>query len=278
MSLAPNRILVLLDGGSHCQEALQRACLVAEETDQPLDVLWFGARPLWQGVEDTLAQQHGDRTTHLLDPTTSLFETLRREWVRESYSLVVKGCDPGHGRPGLTTPLDWRLLREVPAPVLLVKRLESWVGGRVLAAINPLHDGAVQRALDTSVLRTAQLICSLAQAQLHTVVATEPPMLGASAEDQVASLISARAEASVQALCQRLQLSPQQHHIGEGPAEFWISQVSNDLNAALLVISTSARAGVSGTLFGNTAEDILDRTETDVLVMRAGTEVLDHHH
>jgi universal stress protein E len=277
MPLAPNRILALLDGGSHCQEALSRASLIAEETGQPLDVLWFGTRPVWQGVEEALAQQHGDRTTHLLDATTSLFETLRHEWAREPYSLVVKGCDPGHSRPALTTPLDWRLLREVPAPVLLVKRLESWVGGRVLAAINPLHDGAVQGALDESVLRAAHLICSLAEAQLHTVVATEPPMLGAPAEDQVARLIDARAEESTQALCQRLALSPQQHHIGEGPAEFWISQVSNELNAALLVISTSARGGLSGALLGNTAEDILDRTETDVLIMRAGTQVLDCH-
>ncbi len=277
MPLAPNRILVLLDGGSHCQEALNRAGLIAEVMNVPLDLLWFGKRPAWEGLDDALALLHVDRTVHLLDPTASLFDTLRSEWVREPYSLLVKGCDPDHSRPALTAPLDWRLLREVPAPVLLVKRLESWVGGRVLAAINPLQEGQVQGALDESVLRAAHLISTLAKAQLHTVVATEPPMLGAAAKDQVTSLIDARASEAAQALCQRLALSPQQHHIGEGPAEFWISKVSNELNAALLVISTSARSGVSGALFGNTAEDILDRTTTDVLVMRAGAVMADHY-
>ncbi|ANG64310.1 hypothetical protein A8C75_18740 [Marinobacterium aestuarii] len=276
MPLAPNRILVLLDGGSHCLEALNRAGLIAEVTDVPLDLLWFGKRPAWEGMDDALAQLHVDRTVHLLDPTTSLFDSLRSEWAREPYSLVVKGCDPRHSKPALTAPLDWRLLREVPAPVLLVKRLESWVGKRILAAINPLHDAEVQGALDESVLRAAHLVSSLAKAQLHTVIATEPPMLGAAAEDQVASLIDARASAAAQALCQRLALSPQQHHIGEGPAEFWISQVSNNLSAALLVISTSARGGVSGALYGNMAEDILDSTSTDVLVMRAGGVMVDH--
>lgn len=275
MPLAPNRILVLLDGGSHCQEALHRAGLIAGVIDVPLDLLWFGTRPAWEGMDDALAQLHGDRTVHLLDPTASLFETLRNEWAREPYSLLVKGCDPHHGEATLTAPLDWRLLREVPAPVLLVKRIEPWAGGCVLAAINPLHDGPLQAALDESVLRAADLVATLAGAQLHTVVATAPPMLGAKAEDQLASLIAARARDATQTLCQRLALSPQQHHIGEGPAEFWISQISNDLNAALLVISTSARRGVRGALFGNTAEDILDRTATDVLVMRAGSVMMD---
>jgi len=47
------------------------------------------------------------------------------------------------------------------------------------------------------------------------------------------------------------------------------------LQAAVTVIGTVARSGLSGALIGNTAEVVLDAVESDVLVLKP-TEIEDH--
>jgi nucleotide-binding universal stress UspA family protein len=47
------------------------------------------------------------------------------------------------------------------------------------------------------------------------------------------------------------------------------------LGAAVTVIGTVARSGLSGALIGNTAEVVLDAVESDVLVLKPDT-IMDH--
>jgi len=54
----------------------------------------------------------------------------------------------------------------------------------------------------------------------------------------------------------------------EGPADVVIPQVAHQISAAVTVIGTVARTGLSGALIGNTAEVILDALESDVLVLK----------
>ncbi|MDT4855639.1 Universal stress protein E [compost metagenome] len=57
-------------------------------------------------------------------------------------------------------------------------------------------------------------------------------------------------------------------HIEEGPADVLIPHVAHQLGAAVTVIGTVARSGISGALIGNTAEVVLDTLESDVLVLK----------
>lgn len=54
-----------------------------------------------------------------------------------------------------------------------------------------------------------------------------------------------------------------------------IPQVAQQLDAAVTVIGTVARTGLSGALIGNTAEIILDALECDVLVLKPD-EIIAH--
>ena len=63
--------------------------------------------------------------------------------------------------------------------------------------------------------------------------------------------------------------------IQEGPADVLIPFMVHKLQAAVTVIGTVARSGLSGTLIGNTAEVVLDAVESDVLVLKPET-VMDH--
>ena len=57
-------------------------------------------------------------------------------------------------------------------------------------------------------------------------------------------------------------------HIREGPADIIIQQVARKLDAAVTVIGTVARTGLSAALIGNTAEIVIDKLESDVLVLK----------
>ena len=57
-------------------------------------------------------------------------------------------------------------------------------------------------------------------------------------------------------------------HIKEGPADVLIPHTAHALQAAVTIIGTVARTGISGALIGNTAEVVLDALESDVLVLK----------
>lgn len=54
-----------------------------------------------------------------------------------------------------------------------------------------------------------------------------------------------------------------------------IPHTAHELQAALTIIGTVARTGISGALIGNTAEVVLDALESDVLVLKPEV-IMDH--
>jgi nucleotide-binding universal stress UspA family protein len=85
--------------------------------------------------------------------------------------------------------------------------------------------------------------------------------------DQVPSLQQAQYRAG----CHRLladQESPDDRiHVDQGPAELLIPQVAQRIEAKLVIVGTVARSGLQGVLLGNTAEQVLGRLNSDILVL-----------
>jgi len=269
--LFSKRILVVLDERPNSQLALMRARLIAEQTGAELELIWNSEYAPWQGYEQQLVEleQSGCRWQKQYDPS-SLVKRILRHWQQDHFALLVKGCDERHDGPSLLAPRDWQLLRETPCPVLLVKNPKRWHEGPILAAVNPLDDKDSAVRHDQTVLMMASFIASHSGSALHTVTATEMPMMGAEPELQSLEVIERRTRASLSARLNGWQITPEHCHVGEGPPEHWIPTVAREVEAALVVIGTHARGGLSGVLVGNTAEQILDRLDTDIMVLRPG--------
>lgn len=269
--LFSKRILVILDERPASRQALVRARLIAEQTGAALELIWNSEYAPWQGYEAELTEldNSGCRWQRQYDPSP-LVKLVRQHWQRDHFGLLVKSCDARHTGPSLLAPTDWRLLRETPCPVLLVKNQRRWAEGPVLAAVNPLGRKTSSQQHDQAVLMLATTIASRVQTPLHTVTATAMAMMGAEPELQSQALIDAAAEVALARQLARWQLQPAHSHVGEGPPEHWIPAVANQINASLVVIGTHARGGLRGALMGNTAEQILDRLDTDIMVLRPG--------
>jgi universal stress protein E len=267
------RIVVILGGTESDDRALERASLIAKRMRCSLDLYWlndpvnepalvqFATRLEAQGVTIESHYVHGQ----------DLIEVLLSAWQEDHFSLVVKSCKPDH--KGVLLPLDWKLLRQMPCPVLLVKQESLWDGGRVLAVLDPRadqNDLEHRRSLNQTVGMLAGLIAKEADAELMVTCCYPAPMLGAEQKQQSAKAMADEATDFLKRFTHDWHPEPTQLLVGEGPADFWVSQTAKDTKATVVVMGTKARKGLRGWLLGNVAEQLMDHIQCDLLVVREG--------
>jgi nucleotide-binding universal stress UspA family protein len=188
----------------------------------------------------------------------------------EGCGLVIKQHFPDNPlKKALLTPDDWKLLRYCPAPVLMVKTDKPWTGGTILAAVDVGNADGEHRTLHNSIVNYGYDIATLARANLHVISAHPAPMLSAADPTfQLKETIEARYRAECKSFQAEYDIAEERLHIAEGPADVLIPQVAHQLKAAVTVVGTVARTGLSGALIGNTAEVVLDALDCDVLVLK----------
>ncbi|AMB87843.1 universal stress protein UspA [Pseudomonas agarici] len=273
-------ILVILDPEHAHSLALNRAKLIAKVTDAHLHLLMCDPRhdhsallallksQLHDDGYSATAEQAWEKTPH---------DTIIGVQQAEGCALVIKQHRPDSSlKKALLTPSDWQLLRFCPCAVLMVKTEVPWAGGVILAAVDVGNADEEHRHLHASIIDHGYDIASLAKGRLHVMTAHPSPML--SAADPVYQLketIEARYREQCRAFQTEFDIDDDHLHIAEGPADVLIPHMAHKLDAAVTVIGTVARTGISGALIGNTAEAVLDSLESDILVLKP-QEIIDH--
>jgi len=273
-------ILVVIDPTPGESLALKRAKLIAGVTQAHLHLLVCDKKHDHAGMLSVLKAAllaDGYSVTTEQAWNESLHETIIDVQQAEGCGLVIKQHFPDSSlKKALLTPADWKLLRHCPTPVLLVKTATPWTGGVVMAAIDVGNMDGEHRALHASIVDHGFDIASLAKAQLHVMSAHPSPMLSAADPTfQLKETIEARYREQCRAFQAEFDVDDEHLHVEEGPADVLIPFMAHKLQAAVTVIGTVARTGLSGALIGNTAEVVLDALESDVLVLKP-QEVEDH--
>lgn len=273
-------ILVVIDPAPGESLALKRAKLIAGVTQAHLHLLVCDKKHEHSALLSVLKSSltgEGYSVTTEQAWNESLHETIIDVQQAEGCGLVIKQHLPDTPlKKALLTPADWKLLRYCPTPVLLVKTSTPWTGGVVMAAIDVGNLDGEHRALHASIVDHGFDIASLAKAQLHVISAHPSPML--SAADPVFQLketIEKRYRDACQAFQSEFDIDNGHLHIEEGPADVLIPHMAHKLEAALTIIGTVARTGLSGALIGNTAEVVLDALDSDVLVLKPA-QIMSH--
>ncbi len=273
-------ILVILDPEHAHSLALNRAKLIAKVTDAHLHLLMCDPKhdhsallallksQLHDDGYSATAEQAWEKTPH---------NTIIGVQQAEGCALVIKQHRPDSPlKKALLTPSDWKLLRFCPCAVLMVKTEAPWAGGVILAAVDVGNADEEHRHLHASIIDHGYDIASLAKGRLHVITAHPSPML--SATDPVYQL-KETIEACYREQCRAFQaqfdIDDEHLHVAEGPADVLIPHMAHTLGAAVTVIGTVARTGISGALIGNTAEVVLDSLESDILVLKP-QEIIDH--
>lgn len=266
-------ILVVLDPRRAEDQALKRAKLIAGATQSRLHLLVCARKTDFQTHLDMqLAELRqggfeasGEQAWH-----EGFHETVVAVQQAQGCDLVIKQHIPENPlKKALLTPEDWKLLRYCPCPVLMVKTDAPWGNGVILAAVDVGNSDAEHRTLHAGIIGIGHAMAELAGSSLHVISAHPSPMLSAADPTfQLKETIEARYRKQCQAFQDEFQISSERLHIEEGPADVLIPYTAQRLNAAVTVIGTVARTGLSGALIGNTAEVVLDQLESDVLVIK----------
>jgi len=274
-------ILVVLDPEHAHSRALTRAKLIAGATGARLHLLMCDKKQDHSALLSLLSSQlHDDghdNVTHEQTWQDTLHDSIIGVQQAEGCELVIKEHRPDNPlKKALLTPSDWKLLRQCPSAVLMVKSERSWTGGVILAAIDVGNHDEAHRLLHASIIDHGYDIANLAKGELHVISAHPSPML--SAADPVYQLkesIEQRYREACSAFQSEFDISDERLHIAEGPADVLIPYTAKKYNAVVTVVGTVARTGISGALIGNTAEVVLDSLESDVLVLKS-EEVIAH--
>ncbi|MFO1467797.1 MAG: universal stress protein [Steroidobacteraceae bacterium] len=246
-------------------------------------------------AQDRLILPHRGRLETLAEPLRDAGLTVDTEVVLETPlaaamlaqikalrpSLVVMDTHP-HSllRRAFLSHLDWFLLRESPAPLLLAKP-RAWGPGplHIAGAVDPGHPDDKPWSLDHEILGTLEYLstgfpcelsvvnafCSLEEfAELGT---GGSPEYAASVVTPVAAARRQQADALRQLLAGH-QLERERVHLVEGsPVEALPSFVSHH-RIDLLVMGVISRGRLFEHFIGSTAERMLDEIECDVLALK----------
>lgn len=200
------------------------------------------------------------------------------ECVREHAPDVTLKCVQKRGllKRILITSVDWRLIKNCPSPLLLVKARPWRDNGSVLAAVDPLHVKAQQNELDHLLLDTT--------ASLAAALKQEPRVYHCYFPD-LSTMFPKVIDAD-----DYLREVRQQHHskIGELLEQHDIGMdkvvmVRGDLvrtmincirreRVNVLVLGALSRNFVERAIVGSTVERILYDTPCDVLVMKSSRQ------
>ncbi|GAA5315927.1 MAG: universal stress protein [Candidatus Pelagadaptatus aseana] len=277
-------LLVVIDPTSDNQTALKRAEQLAVDTGARLH-LFCCYQP--EDIGDFHSRHDAKHTTllELRDKLEALAKPLREEglavsvepyWNQNWQESVVHAC----GRNGagmvikssychrgflqhLRTRSDFTLIRKAPCATLLVKEDAPWTNQRILAAVNIDTADAEHDMLNNVIVTEAQRLANATQSDLHLVAAMDHTANMA----DVLGLLEDEDQSRESAIAERFGVNLDRVHIRTGKATEAILEVTNDINADVLVLGTVARHGLQGALIGNTAEKVIDQLDVDVLTV-----------
>lgn len=291
------QLLVIVDPALERSPALLRAMALARRMEASLQLRLYEYTP-----ELARASRHGfDLEAYLRGRRSRLEEFaghLRREhftvecgvnWgnpkadliIREALALnpelIVKDVEgePGSLR-GLFSGLDWQLLRECPAPFMLVHAGAGNLPKHILAAVDPLDENGKPHGLNVEILETANALAMQTGATLDAVhafdfvpLAAEPEsMAGWIPDPTIYQELRELHARELYRLCREQGLPPGSMHVLDGDPARVIPEFAAAHQTSLVVMGSIHRSGLKRLLIGSTAIALFDHLACDVLALK----------
>ncbi|WNC67417.1 universal stress protein [Thalassotalea nanhaiensis] len=284
-----NTILVIADPNFEKSVAIKQADKLSQLYNAKLHVVYFYYEDL-RGLGDKgdafkesliarMDDKANDQLAELCENNLNTYEIVWQKhihtWVNhyaenEKPLMVVKTGN--RSETMFYTPTDWHLIRECPAPVLIVAEDKWSRTPDILASVDLQTQLPDKQALNHKILETSTKLASKLNVQVH--VCYTPlfsPVLrdfGLQFKDEVEAKAKQDLSATILQLSKQYQVPVDNFHIHAGKPELVIPSMAAKYHAGIVVIGTVGRKGISQKLLGNTAENILSFLKTDVLALK----------
>jgi universal stress protein E len=286
------KLLIIADIEDKCF-ATPRGLQLAAKLGYSVDVVAFIYAPL-KGLKVASAEQANIRQRLLakreqevqarIDKFKLPGQSVRLKvvWEKDIHRWVNKQCagdkytgviKTGNRTASLVhNSTDWELLRECPAPVLLVAEKKWHRTKPVLVALDLSSQIATKRKLNDKVLGLAKGLADTLDVELEIIAAIEISRLLSDLDlvDPIAYVKEAKEamKPQIKKLAAAHGIPEKAFHCKRGPVEKVITSRAAKVRAQIVVMGTVARKGVKARLLGNTAEKVLQHLKTDVLAIK----------
>ena len=188
----------------------------------------------------------------------------------QTVDLVLKS---GHrSETFLYTPTDWELLRDCPSPVMITAT-KSWKKKAcILAAVDFGSHVKSKINLNYKIIQQAQALAHDLGKELHIAYSLTTPTVLADMDlidiKQYTKEKRKKLQPSIDKFCEQYSIDKDRVHIRQGKADKIIPSIASKLKADVVITGTVGRKGIKGKVMGNTAEGILSRLRTDIIVIK----------
>jgi universal stress protein E len=172
---------------------------------------------------------------------------------------------------------DWHLIRELKQPLLLVKTARAWERHPIVVAIDPLHAHDKPATLDRALLSAGRQLARRTGGALRALHIHPPALtyLPGTALHPVPTLATpAEQKKRQQAIRRRVLRVTTAAGVPAKSVDIQVGEISRDLpryaneqDAAVVVLGAISRSLLGRWLIGSTAERVLDRLTSDVLIL-----------
>jgi universal stress protein E len=208
-----------------------------------------------------------------------LHEGIARQVMRYQPDLVIKDT---HRHPAIARALftntDWHLIRECPAPLMLVRTRDWPRTNRILAAVDPLPERDEPATLDHKLLDVASYFAQATGGELHVLHVLEPMETMFPVDDAFDPIVlpldalnerlRSQHLTALDSLVGKLGLPAGRVQLRSGGVREQLTDAAHRLNAALIVMGAVARSGLQRVFIGSTAEHVLEYLPCDVLIVK----------
>lgn len=280
------RILAVIDPRENNHHALERCREQPPENDLEIHAVLFIPHESAEKFSKTFAEKSGwlsaqvapyiadgYRITSEVIPFDNLYESVIETATKFHADFVVKPMRQ-HSlfQTVVRTSTDWNLIRHCPFPMLLVSEQSEIKGKPVLAAVDVCSGDESHDELNDIVLRQAKRFSEVLGSELQLVNAwkTSTPMMAVGSVDSTPypspGDLQRQHNEAMKEMASAHNVT--KTTVSEGAPAVVINQAASDAGAGVIVIGTVARKGLSGALIGNTAENVLESSGCDVMVVK----------
>ncbi len=295
-------LLVVVDPTASAHPSIERATWLARQCSAKVELFISDYSPQLADTRSAataesraaVLDRHRRRLEQLAEPlrTAALTVEIDARWDYPLHdSIVRKAADSGadlvikdtHYHSALQRSIfsntDWSLIRACAATLWLVKPRAPGEHPCFVAAVDPLHERDKPASLDRRILATATDLATALSGEVHVFHAFDVSAALAISTDSmtmpIALPINDFAEAmrvehadAVAALCKTHGIPRERTHVHQGGTRELLMALTEQLRADAVVMGAISRSGLKGLFLGNTAEDVLDRLQCDLVIVK----------
>lgn len=297
--LAIKNILLILDQELDNQNAIKRAMQICQEQNCNLFITTYVYNHACEEGSLTDLELRHDLKALLIDESQKWAEKLIAEYYlpadtplsicwcdhayqavydnSEDYSfdLVIKSAAKHHSiLDRVMQHQDWNLLKQCPAPVLLVKNKSSWDARNILAAIDATSLDEAHKAINDHIFEYSELLNKDRLYDVHLVNSypimslTLASLPDTPIPEDLQQYVTEQHVDACEVIANKFNIPEEFIHVREGEPEEVITDIAKEIDADVILIGILPEEDMQSIILGSTVEHVLDSARSDILAIK----------